>query len=206
MKGIIFMKSLTLSAIINNAKREHESFQKEINDITASLLLTQEGKKQKIDEIKEEYKVVFDKTAGKAEAEIDSVIKNMKSDRKKSVTVHLADSGYQIGLKNAADMIKSGTMGNEDVESIIDKYKGDVGALTILKGAINDIPDHSKAAALLSKIPVDEYEKNVDFLEKLKTSLSTSIRKMEGDKSYIGWLMGYVDTLENQLDDNYNLK
>lgn len=45
MKGIIFMKSLTLSAIINNAKREHESFQKEINDITASLLLTQEGKK-----------------------------------------------------------------------------------------------------------------------------------------------------------------
>lgn len=200
------MSKSTLLSIINTAKKEHEAFANESAHIRESEHLNESGKMYELGLVRNKYKDVFNKTADRAEVELDSAINRLKNTRKKNVTAKLTDAGYQLGLKNAADMLKTGTVRRDDAINIIDTYRNDAGALALLKAALRESPDKDEASALIMMMPDDDFDHNVEFLEKLKSSLSDYIRKAEGDEGYIMNLSGYAETLEQKLDDNFNLK
>lgn len=200
------MSKTTLNSIINTAIKEHDSFQADMLHIKESQHLNDDGKAYELDRLKRGYQDIFNKIADRAEVEIDSAINRLKNTRKKNVTSKLTDAGYQIGLKNAVDMLKTGSVRIDDAISIINTYKNDAGALALLKSAINEMPNKDDSLRLTSIISEDNIDRNIEFLEKLKESMSDRIRKLEGGNAYNILLMGYTDTLDQKLDDNYCLK
>lgn len=114
----------------------------------------------------------------------------------------ITDVGYQIGLQNVLTMIKNGAVpSTDDFKSIIEIYKKDCNAISLISATIlsSDISSEHRGA-FSSLLPIDNIEKNIDYLTRVKKHILTYMNGF--DRSGIE---SQIDSVSRLFNDDLTL-
>ena len=151
-------------------------------------------------------KGAIDNLAGK----IDEVNNNqfLSTEGKENELVKLlTDPGYQAALQNTVKLFESGALAVSTGKALIDHYKNDYTALSLLRNALGDIfgNGNPNSAELAQYIPADNSNRTKDLLNKFARAVDElNYKRLMEDPEFVKQRVdGAITFLEsNYLDDN----
>jgi len=119
----------------------------------------------------------------------------------------LTDPGYQAALQNNLKLFESGALDVATGKALIDYYKGDWTALSLIRNALGDIwgGDNPKNAEIAQYIPIDNRERTKDLLNKFAFGIEEMNyeRLMADDQFVKARVSASLDFLQSDfLDEN----
>ena len=165
----------TIVDALQGFKNEYQGAQAKAAAINADPAYSPEGKEQKLAQVSTDLNTKAQKYRDTAISAVDAGIQGLKQKWGAGLAQHLTDAGYQIGLANTLEAIKSGSITRpEDAQAIIEVYKGDQIALSSLRNAfLKSGKETDKDFATL--IPTDSRDRNIQLLEQLKENINRYI-------------------------------
>ena len=119
----------------------------------------------------------------------------------------MTDPGYQAALQNNLKLFESGALDVATGKALIDYYKGDWTALSLIRNALGDIwgGDNPKNAEIAQYIPIDNRERTKDLLNKFAFGIEEMNyeRLMADDQFVKARVSASLDFLQSDfLDEN----
>lgn len=121
----------------------------QINEAKASGRYTLAGLQAYVDDLNAANAVAVAADQARALQVIDQAAEDWKSTRKSTSAGNLQDAGYQAGLANVLQLIRSGAMDPENFPAVLEAYEGD----TLSMAAVTDAVRNSHNVDLMELLP-----------------------------------------------------
>ena len=188
-----------LQSTITGYQRELQQAIQSIAAARDSGSYTPNGLAVYIQSVNEAFARTADSRRDKALALIRQAEENFRKSCSSVVVNNLKDSGYQAGLANVLEMLKSGILSEDDFQNVVEAFKDDTLAMRAIKAALKENPE---SRVLIKYLPFTK-EDQADLFEQLKKNTVKSIRGVSADNN-AGALMGlsWILKLLEKVDDN----
>lgn len=164
-----------LIQLFTEFKSRYQGVSKRVNDVKSSDAYTDIGREQTINRILEEFRPTIQLYHDKVLGAIDNGLTALLAKWKSNTAGKLSDTGYQAGLSNVIKMLEAGAIKEQDdMQNIIDTYKDDYNALSMIR---NFIPNNTEYVDLIALFPKDTREDNKRLLAQLKSNADQSINE-----------------------------
>ena len=178
-KKAIITKMESLRGAINNLSGK-------IDEVKNNQFLSAEGKENELEAIKFKYDGWYGAYYDELKTIADNLLPNKEAQRTESEVKLLTDPGYQAALQNTVKLFESGALAVSTGKALIDHYKNDRTALSLLRNALGDMFGNGNPTKdLLNKFAgaVDElnYKRLMEDPEFVKQRVDGAITFLESD-------------------------
>lgn len=199
-KKTIITKMLALKGAIDNLSGK-------IDEVNNNQFLSAEGKENELEAIKFKYDSWYGAYYDELKTIADNLLPNKEAQRAELEVKLLTDYGYQAALQNTVKLFESGALAVSTGKALIDHYKNDRTALSLLRNALGDIfgNGNPNSAELAQYIPADNSNRTKDLLNKFAGAVDElNYKRLMEDPEFVKQRVdGAITFLESDyLDDN----
>ena len=201
------MKKSTVLSKMESLRGAIYNLSGKMEEIRNNDYLSIDGKTYELEELKYKWENWYGAYYNEMKTIADNLLSSVKGNRAEDEVKKLTDPGYQAVLQNNLKLFESGTLDVATSKALIDHYKGDWTALSLIRNALGDIwggdnPDNVKLAQYM---PIDNRERTKDLLTKFSRGVDeiNYQRLMDDDKFVKQRVDGLILFLNSDfLDEN----
>ena len=201
------MKKSTVLSKMESLRGAIYNLSGKMEEIRNNDYLSIDGKTYELEELKYKWENWYGAYYNEMKTIADNLLSSVKGNRAEDEVKKLTDPGYQSVLQNNLKLFESGTLDVATSKALIDHYKGDWTALSLIRNALGDIwggdnPDNVKLAQYM---PIDNRERTKDLLTKFSRGVDeiNYQRLMDDDKFVKQRVDGLILFLNSDfLDEN----
>ena len=178
-KSTVLAKTESLRGAIYNLSGKME-------EIRNNDYLSIDGKVHELEELKYQYENWYGAYYNEMKTIADNLLSSVEGNRAEDEVKKLTDPGYQAVLQNNLKLFESGALEVSTAKALIDHYKDDWTALSLIRSTVGDIwgDGNPKNAEIAQYIPIDNRERTKDLLTKFSRGVDAINyqRLMDDDK------------------------
>ena len=199
-KSTVLAKTESLRGAIYNLSGKME-------EIRNNDYLSIDGKVHELEELKYQYENWYGAYYNEMKTIADHLLSSVEGNRAEDEVKKLTDPGYQAVLQNNLKLFESGALEVSTAKALIDHYKDDWTALSLIRSTVGDIwgDGNPKNAEIARYIPIDNRERTKDLLTKFSRGVDAINyqRLMDDDKFVKQRVDGLIVFLNSDfLDEN----
>ncbi|WP_261070370.1 hypothetical protein [Streptococcus mitis] len=157
-----------------------------IDEIRNNNYLSIDGKTYELEELKYKWENWYGAYYNELKTIADNLLSSVEGNRAEDEVKKLTDPGYQAVLQNNLKLFESGALEVSTAKALIDHYKDDWTALSLIRSTVGDIwgDGNPKNAEIAQYIPIDNRERTKDLLAKFSRGVDAINyqRLMDDDK------------------------
>lgn len=178
-KSTVLSKMESLRGAICNLSGKME-------EIRNNDYLSIDGKTYELEELKYKWENWYGAYYNEMKTIADNLLSSVEGNRAEDEVKKLTDPGYQAVLQNNLKLFESGALEVSTAKALIDHYKDDWTALSLIRSTVGDIwgDGNLKNAEIAQYIPIDNRERTKDLLTKFSRGVDeiNYQRLMDDDK------------------------
>mgnify|MGYP000865559571 FL=1 len=178
-KSTVLSKTESLKGAIYNLSGKME-------EIRNNNYLSIDGKTYELEELKYKWENWYGAYYNELKTIADNLLSSVEGNRAEDEVKKLTDPGYQAVLQNNLKLFESGALEVSTAKALIDHYKDDWTALSLIRSTVGDIwgDGNPKNAEIAQYIPIDNRERTKDLLAKFSRGVDAINyqRLMDDDK------------------------
>lgn len=180
------MKKSTVLAKTESLKGAIYNLSGKIDEIRNNNYLSIDGKTYELEELKYKWENWYGAYYNELKTIADNLLSSVEGNRAEDEVKKLTDPGYQAVLQNNLKLFESGALEVSTAKALIDHYKDDWTALSLIRSTVGDIwgDGNPKNAEIAQYIPIDNRERTKDLLTKFSRGVDAINyqRLMDDDK------------------------
>lgn len=201
------MKKSTVLSKMESLRGAIYNLSGKMDEIRNNDYLSIDGKTYELEELKYKWENWYGAYYNEMKEIADNLLSSVEGNRAEDEVKKLTDPGYQAALQNNLKLFESGALDVATGKALIDYYKGDWTALSLIRNALGDIwgDGNPKNAEIAQYIPIDNRERTKDLLAKFSRGVDAINyqRLMDDDKFVKARVSASLDFLQSDfLDEN----
>ena len=201
------MKKSTVLSKMESLRGAIYNLSGKMDEIRNNDYLSIDGKTYELEELKYKWENWYGAYYNEMKEIADNLLSSVEGNRAEDEVKKLTDPGYQAALQNNLKLFESGALDVATGKALIDYYKGDWTALSLIRNALGDIwgGDNPKNAEIAQYIPIDNRERTKDLLNKFAFGIEEMNyeRLMTDDQFVKARVSASLDFLQSDfLDEN----
>lgn len=180
------MKKSTVLAKTESLKGAIYNLSGKMEEIRNNDYLSIDGKTYELEELKYKWENWYGAYYNELKTIADNLLSSVEGNRAEDEVKKLTDPGYQAVLQNNLKLFESGALEVSTAKALIDHYKDDWTALSLIRSTVGDIwgDGNPKNAEIAQYIPIDNRERTKDLLAKFSRGVDAINyqRLMDDDK------------------------
>lgn len=162
------MKKSTVLAKTESLRGAIYNLSGKMDEIRNNNYLSIDGKTYELEELKYKWENWYGAYYNELKTIADNLLSSVEGNRAEDEVKKLTDPGYQAVLQNNLKLFESGALEVSTAKALIDHYKDDWTALSLIRSTVGDIwgDGNSKNAEIAQYIPIDNRERTKDLLAK----------------------------------------
>ena len=180
------MKKSTVLAKTESLRGAIYNLSGKIDEIRNNNYLSVDGKTYELEELKYKWENWYGAYYNELKTIADNLLSSVEGNRAEDEVKKLTDPGYQAVLQNNLKLFESGALEVSTAKALIDHYKDDWTALSLIRSTVGDIwgDGNPKNAEIAQYIPIDNRERTKDLLAKFSRGVDAINyqRLMDDDK------------------------
>ena len=180
------MKKSTVLSKMESLKGAIYNLSGKIDEIRNNNYLSIDGKTYELEELKYKWENWYGAYYNELKTIADNLLSSVEGNRAEDEVKKLTDPGYQAVLQNNLKLFESGALEVSTAKALIDHYKDDWTALSLIRSTVGDIwgDGNPKNAEIAQYIPIDNRERTKDLLTKFSRGVDAINyqRLMDDDK------------------------
>ena len=180
------MKKSTVLAKTESLKGAIYNLSGKMDEIRNNNYLSIDGKTYELEELKYKWENWYGAYYNELKTIADNLLSSVEGNRAEDEVKKLTDPGYQAVLQNNLKLFESGALEVSTAKALIDHYKDDWTALSLIRSTVGDIwgDGNPKNAEIAQYIPIDNRERTKDLLAKFSRGVDAINyqRLMDDDK------------------------
>lgn len=201
------MNKKTIITKMESLKGAIDNLYGKIDEVNKNQFLSAEGKENELEAIKFKYDSWYGVYYDELKTIADNLLPEKEAQRAESEVKLLTDPGYQAALQNTVKLFESGALAVSTGKALIDHYKNDYTALSLIRNALGDIfgNGNPNSAELAQYIPSDNSNRTKDLLNKFAKAVDElNYKRLMEDPEFVKQRVdGAITFLESDyLDDN----
>ena len=180
------MKKSTVLAKMESLRGAIYNLSGKMEEIRNNDYLSIDGKVHELEELKYQYENWYGAYYNEMKTIADNLLSSVEGNRAEDEVKKLTDPGYQAVLQNNLKLFESGALEVSTAKALIDHYKDDWTALSLIRSTVGDIwgDGNPKNAEIAQYIPIDNRERTKDLLAKFSRGVDAINyqRLMDDDK------------------------
>ena len=180
------MKKSTVLAKTESLKGAIYNLSGKMEEIRNNDYLSVDGKTYELEELKYKWENWYGAYYNELKTIADNLLSSVEGNRAEDEVKKLTDPGYQAVLQNNLKLFESGALEVSTAKALIDHYKDDWTALSLIRSTVGDIwgDGNPKNAEIAQYIPIDNRERTKDLLAKFSRGVDAINyqRLMDDDK------------------------
>ena len=201
------MKKSTVLSKMESLRGAIYNLSGKMDEIRNNNYLSVDGKVYELEELKYKWENWYGAYYNELKTIADNLLSSVEGNRAEDEVKKLTDPGYQAVLQNNLKLFESGALDVATGKALIDHYKGDWTALSLIRSTVGDIwgDGNPKNAEIAQYIPIDNCERTKDLLTKFSRGVDeiNYQRLMDDDKFVKQRVDGLILFLNSDfLDEN----
>lgn len=201
------MKKSTVLSKMESLRGAIYNLSGKMDEIRNNNYLSVDGKVYELEELKYKWENWYGAYYNELKTIADNLLSSVEGNRAEDEVKKLTDPGYQAVLQNNLKLFESGALDVATGKALIDHYKGDWTALSLIRSTVGDIwgDGNPKNAEIAQYIPIDNRERTKDLLAKFSRGVDeiNYQRLMDDDKFVKQRVDGLILFLNSDfLDEN----
>ena len=201
------MKKSTVLSKMESLRGAIYNLSGKMEEIRNNDYLSIDGKVHELEELKYQYENWYGAYYNELKTIADNLLSSVEGNRAEDEVKKLTDPGYQAVLQNNLKLFESGALEVSTAKALIDHYKDDWTALSLIRSTVGDIwgDGNPKNAEIAQYIPIDNRERTKDLLAKFSRGVDeiNYQRLMDDDKFVKQRVDGLIVFLNSDfLDEN----
>lgn len=201
------MKKSTVLSKMESLRGAIYNLSGKIDEIRNNNYLSIDGKTYELEELKYKWENWYGAYYNEMKTIADNLLSSVEGNRAEDEVKKLTDPGYQAVLQNNLKLFESGALEVSTAKALIDHYKDDWTALSLIRSTVGDIwgDGNPKNAEIAQYIPIDNRERTKDLLAKFSRGVDeiNYQRLMDDDKFVKQRVDGLILFLNSDfLDEN----
>ena len=180
------MKKSTVLAKTESLRGAIYNLSGKMDEIRNNNYLSIDGKTYELEELKYKWENWYGAYYNELKTIADNLLSSVEGNRAEDEVKKLTDPGYQAVLQNNLKLFESGALEVSTAKALIDHYKDDWTALSLIRSTVGDIwgDGNPKNAEIAQYIPIDNRERTKDLLAKFSRGVDVINyqRLMDDDK------------------------
>ena len=180
------MKKSTVLAKTESLRGAIYNLSGKMDEIRNNDYLSIDGKTYELEELKYKWENWYGAYYNELKTIADNLLSSVEGNRAEDEVKKLTDPGYQAVLQNNLKLFESGALEVSTAKALIDHYKDDWTALSLIRSTVGDIwgDGNPKNAEIAQYIPIDNRERTKDLLAKFSRGVDeiNYQRLMDDDK------------------------
>ena len=180
------MKKSTVLAKTESLRGAIYNLSGKMDEIRNNDYLSIDGKTYELEELKYKCENWYGAYYNEMKTIADNLLSSVEGNRAEDEVKKLTDPGYQAVLQNNLKLFESGALEVSTAKALIDHYKDDWTALSLIRSTVGDIwgDGNPKNAEIAQYIPIDNRERTKDLLAKFSRGVDAINyqRLMDDDK------------------------
>lgn len=180
------MKKSTVLSKMESLRGAIYNLSGKIDEIRNNNYLSVDGKTYELEELKYKWENWYGAYYNELKTIADNLLSSVEGNRAEDEVKKLTDPGYQAVLQNNLKLFESGALEVSTAKALIDHYKDDWTALSLIRSTVGDIwgDGNPKNAEIAQYIPIDNRERTKDLLAKFSRGVDAINyqRLMDDDK------------------------
>lgn len=180
------MKKSTVLSKMESLRGAIYNLSGKIDEIRNNNYLSIDGKTYELEELKYKWENWYGAYYNELKTIADNLLSSVEGNRAEDEVKKLTDPGYQAVLQNNLKLFESGALEVSTARALIDHYKDDWTALSLIRSTVGDIwgDGNPKNAEIAQYIPIDNRERTKDLLAKFSRGVDAINyqRLMDDDK------------------------
>ena len=180
------MKKSTVLSKMESLRGAIYNLSGKIDEIRNNNYLSIDGKTYELEELKYKWENWYGAYYNELKIIADNLLSSVEGNRAEDEVKKLTDPGYQAVLQNNLKLFESGALEVSTAKALIDHYKDDWTALSLIRSTVGDIwgDGNPKNAEIAQYIPIDNRERTKDLLAKFSRGVDAINyqRLMDDDK------------------------
>lgn len=180
------MKKSTVLSKMESLRGAIYNLSGKMEEIRNNDYLSIDGKVHELEELKYQYENWYGAYYNELKTIADNLLSSVEGNRAEDEVKKLTDPGYQAVLQNNLKLFESGALEVSTAKALIDHYKDDWTALSLIRSTVGDIwgDGNPKNAEIAQYIPIDNRERTKDLLAKFSRGVDAINyqRLMDDDK------------------------
>ena len=180
------MKKSTVLSKMESLRGAIYNLSGKIDEIRNNNYLSIDGKTYELEELKYKWENWYGAYYNEMKTIADNLLSSVEGNRAEDEVKKLTDPGYQAVLQNNLKLFESGALEVSTAKALIDHYKDDWTALSLIRSTVGDIwgDGNPKNAEIAQYIPIDNRERTKDLLTKFSRGVDAINyqRLMDDDK------------------------
>ena len=201
------MKKSTVLSKMESLRGAIYNLSGKMDEIRNNNYLSVDGKTYELEELKYKWENWYGAYYNEMKTIADNLLSSVEGNRAEDEVKKLTDPGYQAVLQNNLKLFESGALDVATGKALIDHYKDDWTALSLIRSTVGDIwgDGNPKNAEIAQYIPIDNRERTKDLLAKFSRGVDeiNYQRLMDDDKFVKQRVDGLILFLNSDfLDEN----
>jgi hypothetical protein len=201
------MKKSTVLSKMESLRGAIYNLSGKMDEIRNNNYLSVDGKVYELEELKYKWENWYGAYYNELKIIADNLLSSVEGNRAEDEVKKLTDPGYQAVLQNNLKLFESGALEVSTAKALIDHYKDDWTALSLIRSTVGDIwgDGNPKNAEIAQYIPIDNRERTKDLLAKFSRGVDeiNYQRLMDDDKFVKQRVDGLIVFLNSDfLDEN----
>ena len=180
------MKKSTVLSKMESLRGAIYNLSGKMDEIRNNNYLSIDGKTYELEELKYKWENWYGAYYNELKTIADNLLSSVEGNRAEDEVKKLTDPGYQAVLQNNLKLFESGALEVSTAKALIDHYKDDWTALSLIRSTVGDIwgDGNPKNAEIAQYIPIDNRERTKDLLAKFSRGVDeiNYQRLMDDDK------------------------
>lgn len=180
------MKKSTVLSKMESLRGAIYNLSGKMDEIRNNNYLSIDGKTYELEELKYKWENWYGAYYNEMKTIADNLLSSVEGNRAEDEVKKLTDPGYQAVLQNNLKLFESGALEVSTAKALIDHYKDDWTALSLIRSTVGDIwgDGNPKNAEIAQYIPIDNRERTKDLLAKFSRGVDAINyqRLMDDDK------------------------
>ena len=180
------MKKSTVLSKMESLRGAIYNLSGKMDEIRNNNYLSVDGKVYELEELKYKWENWYGAYYNELKTIADNLLSSVEGNRAEDEVKKLTDPGYQAVLQNNLKLFESGALEVSTAKALIDHYKDDWTALSLIRSTVGDIwgDGNPKNAEIAQYIPIDNRERTKDLLAKFSRGVDeiNYQRLMDDDK------------------------
>ena len=180
------MKKSTVLSKMESLRGAIYNLSGKMDEIRNNNYLSIDGKTYELEELKYKWENWYGAYYNELKTIADNLLSSVEGNRAEDEVKKLTDPGYQAVLQNNLKLFESGALEVSTAKALIDHYKDDWTALSLIRSTVGDIwgDGNPKNAEIAQYIPIDNRERTKDLLAKFSRGVDAINyqRLMDDDK------------------------
>lgn len=201
------MKKSTVLSKMESLRGAIYNLSGKMDEIRNNNYLSVDGKVYELEELKYKWENWYGAYYNELKIIADNLLSSVEGNRAEDEVKKLTDPGYQAVLQNNLKLFESGALEVSTAKALIDHYKDDWTALSLIRSTVGDIwgDGNPKNAEIAQYIPIDNRERTKALLAKFSRGVDeiNYQRLMDDDKFVKQRVDGLIVFLNSDfLDEN----